>query len=113
MSLSLPPRSAWLLLALLPFGNCSSHDVSLGEDLPVPVIDPDPPLPVPAGPQPCELNDPEAACIPASQHCSGRILTRRGFECPSGYGCCLQTVTTPPPGGASGVEPPAAGAGGQ
>ena len=106
-------RAAWLWPVLLLAGNCSSHDVSLGEDLPGPIIEPEPLQPVPPAPQPCEINEPEAACIPANQHCSGRILSRAGFECQSGQSCCLHLITTPPPGGASGVEPPAAGVGGR
>lgn len=101
----------WVLPALLSIGNCSSHDVSLGEDLPPPMMDPDPPDPIPTGPQPCELKEPEAGCV--SQHCSGRILTGAGFECQNGQICCLLLITVPPPGGASGDEPPLAGVGGQ
>jgi hypothetical protein len=118
--MSLSGRALWLLLALVLVGNCSSHDVSLGDDLPPPpepILDPDPPSPpspTPVVPAPCELADRDTFCLLASEHCSGRIITRAGFECPAGEICCEQTVGTGAPmGGSSGVEPPAAGAGGQ
>jgi len=117
MPLSTRPHWAWLATTLLLIGNCSSRDVSLGDDRPSPV-DPTPlepvpePTPEPTPPQPCELRNREAFCRPATDHCSGRILTGPGYECGAGDVCCEQTVGTSR-GGTAGIEPPASGAGGQ
>ena len=127
MSLSTPWR---LWPALLLIGNCSSHDVSLGDDRPPvpivdqpisdpePIIDPQPiidpePEPAPSQRPPCEVADPNAFCISANEICRGSVQTRPGFECAAEQICCRQTVGGPPPGGTSGFEAPLAGVGGQ
>jgi len=119
MSLSARVQLASVVAALVVIGNCSSHDVSLGDDAPSPNIDPTPPepepppgpTPVPPSPPPCELHGGEYYCRPATDHCSGRILMGAGYECASGMVCCEQTVGTSS-GGSAAVPPPGAGAGG-
>jgi len=67
------------------------------------------PGPVPE--YPCELEQ-DGACIDPAEHCSGRIITRAGYECGVGTVCCELLVGGPPPGGAPGAEEPSSGAGG-
>jgi hypothetical protein len=121
----------WACLALVAgalASSCSSSDVSLGETrrepptpdpTPEPTPEPNPeptptpeptpgPTPAPTPESPCDLQ-PETSCIPADEHCSGRILMRAGYECADGTVCCETLVGGPRPGSAGAAG--AAGAG--
>ena len=132
------PLAVGLLAAGMVACSCSGRDVSLGEDLhrtppppvptptvtptpapapvpvpiPIPTPDPDPdPDPTPTPTYPCESQF-RGTCLVPTAHCDGRFTTQPGHECGPGTICCERVVGTGR-GGASGVEPGPAGAGGQ